>query len=598
MTTLEEHLALSQRAYAARDVQGALVNLAKAFAMDPFDTPALQLAYQMLPTIPNLVQITAPGERTPREMVALHAMALALAHDWSRAIEILFRLGADDPKTPYLLWADHWMNTHPSAQLLDMALVGPAMSKFADRFEDPIDSTSPWHENLTAGTAVVQRLASAFVGNRALRALHVKLLRRGKRYDEALALAAQTQQKDPYFGAMLAAWSYRDMERFDEAIAAFRQAHAAQADADILLDVGDIELDRGRFEQAIEVYRQVPTTSERYADWAQPSMIGAHLLATRDPGAAQQLLDLAKRGNRRAQELDSLVNAYGEVQPSPRDLVAGLVRDVSGHFRSQPGQGTPAQPAVLGVNITSIESPSVTLAFTLAAAAHRCHARLDLKAEKQAKPDPRWPLMTAIGRGDDAIYQRYPLWVFDGDKPRVNAPPPPPAIVEAVLGIASTPFDWNGWQQRAAQLGPSLRGQVGGLVCALVHPPLPRDPNADPIDWVWLWQLAIALVIARVDGGWSASERRGGLLAMVHGPIDWVISAAMPALGLVYAECPEARGELSQIFGALRQRVPDIGYACYRAPLEAITMRLPDIDEAGRRQAWSRLVKATRKPFT
>ena len=54
---------------------------------------------------------------------------------------------------------------------------------------------------------------------------------------------------------------------------------------------------------------------------------------------------------------------------------------------------------------------------------------------------------------------------------------------------------------------------------------------------------------------------------------------------------------LDQIFAALRQRVPDIGYACYRAPLEAVSMRLPGIDEKTRREAWTRLVKATHKPY-
>src|SRR5262245_11064939 len=131
MPTLEEHLAASQRAFTSRDVQAGLRELAAAFAIDPFDTPALQLAYSVLPQIPNLVQVTAITNQTPPAMVAIHAMALGLVHQWSRAIDLLFRLGANEPQ-PYLMWAENWMSTHPSAVLLDLGVVGPALSRFAD----------------------------------------------------------------------------------------------------------------------------------------------------------------------------------------------------------------------------------------------------------------------------------------------------------------------------------------------------------------------------------------------------------------------------------------------------------------------------------
>ncbi|MCB9613056.1 MAG: hypothetical protein H6722_11435 [Sandaracinus sp.] len=111
------------------------------------------------------------------------------------------------------------------------------------------------------------------------------------------------------------------------------------------------------------------------------------------------------------------------------------------------------------------------------------------------------------------------------------------------------------------------------------------------MEWTWKCQVAAALLVTKLDAGWNGSERRSGLCAMVHGPIDWTISAALPCLGLVYAECPEARDELRQIFDALRQRVPDIGYACYRAPLEAVTMRLP----GRRREGAPRGVDAARE---
>ncbi|MCB9600359.1 MAG: tetratricopeptide repeat protein [Sandaracinus sp.] len=597
-------LAASQRAHAAGDIHAALDALADALASDPVDTAALQHAYAMLQRLPNALQATAPQRGMPLSRVALHALALAIAHDWSPAFEMLFRLGTDDPRTPYLQWAESWCNSHPSALLLDLGRVGPALMAFADKFEDPIDAQSPWWKTLQAGTAVMKRLSETFVDNRGLKTVYVKLLRRGGRFDEALAIAREVGAQDPYFGHLMTAWTYRDMDRPHDAIASFHAARAAKDDPSVLLDVGDLHLNHGEYEQAHETYRQVPQ-GEGY-DWAVASYWAAHHLATRDPQSLANLTSMVAT-NPRAKELHAWIHAYAEVMPTPRDLTAGIVRDVLGHLRRSPG--SPDAPAKLDVNITSIESPSVSVAFEVAKRMTGGHAALNVNPEKEAEPDPRQPLITAIGRGPDAVYQQFPIWVYEGARPRINAPVPPPAAQQAVARLASTPFDWAGWQRAAAEAAPSLRGQVVGLVCTLVHPPTPPQapPSAwsarstaddvDPVEWTWKCQVAAALLVTKLDAGWNGSERRSGLCAMVHGPIDWTISAALPCLGLVYAECPEARDELRQIFDALRQRVPDIGYACYRAPLEAVTMRLPDVDEKARRQAWTRLVKATQKPF-
>lgn len=595
MASIEEHLGNAQRAFGARDFRATVNHLAEALAIDPLDTPALGAAYLLLPHVPDLIAMTAPQRDTPRKIVAVHAMGLGLAHQWSPAMEILFRLGAQDPTTPYLLWADQWMGTHPSALLLDLGRVGPAIAAFGDKFEDPIDASSPWFESLEAGTRVLARLCNTFVDNRALKTMHLKLLRRAGRFDDALAIAASMKAKDPHMGALMTAWTYRDMERPADAIAAFREAHAQKPDPGVLLDIGDLQLNHGQFEAACETYRMV-SPGEGY-DWAYASFQAAHHLITRDEASDRQLEALAKQGNARAAELHALVHAYAEHQPSPRDLTAGIVRDIHQRFQEQPGQGTPDAPAVLGVNVSSLESPSVHLAFEIAVKLGRSHAKMNVTPEKEGKPDPRLPLMTAIGRGEDALYQRFPVWVYDGARPRVNAPAPSPGVADAIARAASTPFDWARWQAAAAQAAPAFVGQSTQLVCALVHPPLPSDPKTDPVAWLYRYQLMGGLIISKLDGGWGSSERRGALLAMVHGPVDWLITAALPSLGLVYAECPEARGELTQIFGALRQRVSDLGYTCYRAALEAVTMRLPDSDEPTRRRAFAALTKATQKPY-
>jgi tetratricopeptide (TPR) repeat protein len=596
MTTTEHHLELARQSFAARDFAATIGHLGEALFTDPLDGAAQQAAYYVLPQLPDPLGLTAVDDQSPPARVAVHAMALALSHDFTQAIELLCRLALGDPTKPYLSWVEQWLAHHPAAVLLEFRRVGPLLGKLPDAFAEPIGPDDPSWETLRAATAVVKKLAETFSDRPSLRALQAKLLRRGKRYDEALALAEATKEDDPRLGALLAAWSLREMGRLDEAIAAFEEAHSLDEDDDIIIDIGDLQLDNGRFEQALQTYRRLAQGSERLP-WAIASHAAASFLATSDPAHDLELRQLAEQGNPRAKELYDLLHAFAEALPNPRDLTCDIVQSVQRSFASQPGQGSPHEPAVLAISVTSIESPSTSLALAAAAALHQSYVRLDVTAEKVASPDPRWPLLMALGSAGDVVYEQFPLWRYDGTRPVPGAPPPPAGIVEVVARLASSPFEWRAWQERAAQAGPSLVAYLPGLLSALVHPPPPPAATLDASQWVFRYQVAGALLLGRLDDGWGESQRRRGLFALAHGPIDWLVSAALPALGLVFAEEPSSRGEIWQLFEHLARRIPDIGYCCYRAPLAATTMRLPGLDPALRGAAFVRLVEATRKPF-
>lgn len=596
MTTTEHHLELARQSFAARDFAATIGHLGEALFANPLDAAAQQAAYYVLPQVPEVVSLTAVDEQSPPARVAIHAMALALAHDFTTAIEALCRVTTADTTKPYLTWVEQWQLHHPAALLLDFRRVGPALARLPDAFDQPIGPDDPSWETLRAATAVVTKLAETFSDRPSLRALQAKLLRRGRRYDEALSLAAATREEDPRLGALLAAWTLREMGKVDEAIAAFEEAHSLDEDDDIIMDIGDLQLDNGRFEDAIQSYRRLGEGSERLS-WAIASHAAASFLATGNPAHDLELRRLAEQGNPRARELYDLLHAFAEVMPNPRDLTCDVVQSVQQSFASQPDQGTAQEPAVLAIAVTSIESPSASLALGCAAALHRSHVRLDVTAEKVANPDPRWPLLVAMGNPQDVVYEQFPLWRYDGTRPVVGAPVPPQGIVDVVASVASTPFEWRAWQERAAQAGPGLAPYLPGLLAALVHPPPPPSPSLEVCQWVFRYQLAGALIVGRLDSGWAESQRRRGLFALAHGPVDWLLSAALPVLGLVFAEEPSAQGEIWQLFDQLRRRVPDIGYCCYRAPLAAVTMRLPGLGLDQRRDAFARLVEATRRPF-
>jgi tetratricopeptide (TPR) repeat protein len=596
-TTIEQHLDHARRAFGSGDFPSTLQHLGDALAIDPVDTPALQAAYYVLPLIPNAVGMTQIQSNTPPKMVAIHAMALGVSHDWNRAMDLLFRLGAQNPTVPYLRWAENWVHGHVSSLLLDFSVVGGAIVDFGDAFEEDIDSSDATWETLRAGTAVLAKLAETFVDNKSLRAIHVKLLRRGKRYDEALSVAAALRAHDPRLSALLSAWTYRDLRRVPEAIAAFRHANSIEIDDDIVLDIAKLQFDDAQFEASAATYQEIPQENQEAMAWAYPSNIAARYMATREPQLDQELASLAGRGNSRAKFLHALIHAYAEQLPLPRDLTAGVVRDLQAAFTNKPGQGTAAEPLKVGLTITSLESPSVHLAATMAARLGESFVKMNVTCEKEPKPNPRLPLLVALGAPNDVIYDQWAVWRYEGTDPMPAVPPPPANVLHAIGSLAATPYDWAAWLAATARLAPSFSGQLPSLLGAMVHPPSPPDRDRDVIEWIYHCQLVTALLIARLDGGWERTQRRAGLLSLVHNPIDWIASAALPAIGVVFAECPEARTEILQLFGALRRRVPDIGYCVYTTALEAVWSRLPGIDEASRREAFRRFVYATNKPF-
>jgi tetratricopeptide (TPR) repeat protein len=361
MTTTEHHLELSRQSFAARDFVATIGHLGDALFVHPQDGAAQQAAYYVLPQLPDPLGLTAVDEHAPPARVAMHAMALALAHDFTQAIELLCRLALADTTKPYLAWAEQWLLHHPSAVLLDFRRVGPLLGKLPDAFAEPIGPTDPSWETLRAATAIVTKLAQTYPDRPSLRALQAKLLRRGKRYDEALALAEATKEDDPRLGALLAAWSLREMGRVDEAVAAFEEAYSLDEDDDILIDIGDLQLDNGKFAQAVETYRRLPPGSERLS-WAIASHAAASFLASSNPAHDQELRQLAEQGNPRAKELYELLHAFAEALPNPRDLTCDIVQSVQQSFAAQPGQGSPQEPAVLA--ISPRRSTAVTCAST------------------------------------------------------------------------------------------------------------------------------------------------------------------------------------------------------------------------------------------
>jgi hypothetical protein len=114
----------------------------------------------------------------------------------------------------------------------------------------------------------------------------------------------------------------------------------------------------------------------------------------------------------------------------------------------------------------------------------------------------------------------------------------------------------------------------------MVHPPPSPDPEVlVPDRWLLRVQQAAALVLAQVEPGWAGSRRRAALHALVHGPSDWTVAAAIVATGHVAAGSPEITAELFVWLGGLLARLPATP-CCWRLPALVTAGRLASLPDA------------------
>src|SRR5262249_45177855 len=133
-----------------------------------------------------------------------------------------------------------------------------------------------------------------------------------------------------------------------------------------------------------------------------------------------------------------------------------------------------------------LETPSNFLAFGWL-------QELDVKVARVQQPDPRLP--------------RRPVghlpWTYDGTRPRVRGGRPAAAGAQGVAELAAQPYRldawWGGARRLAQQLGP---GKADDLLAAMVYPPGAARVDR-PAAWVFHVQVAAALVLAHLDGGWE-----------------------------------------------------------------------------------------------
>src|SRR5262249_59670266 len=126
------------------------------------------------------------------------------------------------------------------------------------------------------------------------------------------------------------------------------------------------------------------------------------------------------------------------------------------------------------------------------------------------------------------------------------------------------------------------------LLATMVYPPGVARVDR-PAAWVYRVQVAAALVLAHLDGGWEDSVRRKALLALANGPMDWTVDAALVALASLARDEEDAAAEVARLFRELRAGAAADGTVSYYPALLWCSLRLPDLADDERDELRQRL---------
>jgi hypothetical protein len=319
--------------------------------------------------------------------------------------------------------------------------------------------------------------------------------------------------------------------------------------------------ERGQWQPALRWYENA-LAKERGHPWAHPSALFCRWRLTDDERHLNELVELARQQNQRAQQLCH--EAFAGGLPEPADATANLLRQFRQMIQEDPANAPTGEARMA---VTSLEAPSNFLAFRLEMAALRHDLRLAVTVNRVPKPDPRRP----VAEG------KYLLWKYDGTDASPALPPPAADVVARIDELARRPFDdeanWAAASRVAEELGP---GRVGEVLAVMVHPP-PVPQGASGLSWLPRVQLAAAQVAGQVDDGWERAARREALLSVLLGPSDWATAAAIRVLARLGRENESFAPDVGDAFQQLAEHRPDEGYCCWEETLFRSWLELPHL---------------------
>ncbi|HEY8074915.1 MAG TPA: tetratricopeptide repeat protein [Labilithrix sp.] len=541
-TTPEEDARIALEVLASGDIGHALFHAGGALSSDPTNAEYRAILDRILERADDAARLLEG--KNDFVNASVRAYALAGKGRLEDALGLVIAVARARPDIAYLVWAREWLAKPGAATSLDAkaigaAVVGPLLG-LLQRLPSPLREQDPARTNLTAALAMLD----------VVRELHPKMpeayvatalaLRRAGRFADAVKVAESAIAHAPAWQSWVAlACARRDAKDIEGACEAFQRASELDAeDTSALLDIGDLRLDQGRADDALRAYDAALARKEG-EPWASASAV--FLRAQRGDASARELFFEGAAADPQGRAA-MLVSRLGDGEylgklPGPTDATVQILDTM----REDAKKGDAKRwTGTLKMATTSLESPSVRIAFRMQAEVLGLEAKLEVTVGEIQEPDPRET------RGGEALFR------FEGTDPSpIVAPPSDERARDVVLDLASRSYHRDVWMRVASHAKDVDDSE---LVALMVHPP--SAPKHWPFAALWIQriQTAAAMIL-----GYASRTR---LRAIALGQPDWTTEAAVIALAAHRDE------EAKAIFTKLRASIARPGHCPYERALD------------------------------
>lgn len=534
--TPEEDVAIAEEALRQGDLVHAAYHLGAALATDPERAEWRAALDRLLDVAPDPLAVAPVGETNFVGTLAVRAYALHRLRRTPEALGLLLQCARAKPEAHYLAWATSWLAETPEAVGEIPAFLGALIHDYDEGKAPPVGLTAFLEASLSTPQGQADSELRFFIAG---------VLRRYGQPERAVALAQESYDtRRDYLSAVALGAALREIDPV-AAIKAYREAALFKSDdPSTLLDIGDLEWQRGEVLAAQQAYEQA-LILEPEQPWARAS-----LLALTDPEALEAYAEAHPENDRAVRLAGRDPFYFGTTLLEPCEAITNLMRE---------HQDKVLEGETFEVTLSALEAPSAVWAVRRQLAKRGFKGTFSLKVTAIGKPDPRLSRRPV----------RRPLWRYEGTDPHPAVAPPRPEVAAVVAAQAAKPYDYDSWaimaKIHARALGPAA---IADLYACLALPP--ENPTELP-EWDWTQRVNVcaALILAHLD--------RQVLLDVLAGPVDGSIEAAALALVTCVREKTATEEEVTRELLATLKQVEHYTVPTLHAALICSLLQLPSL---------------------
>jgi|GEM_PF-3535310 len=571
--TPEEDEEVAREALAQGDLTHAIFHIACALTENCTCQTRINLLEDIIAASPHPLTLVPIEDDNYYATIAVRAYILNHMGQTMGAIDLLRQIVTVKLDVSFMPWVCLWLHDSRSTQPWDLEVILGYLGGHINTLQHW--SGSALTQEIEAGLKVSQTLEQTYPETALLLSIKSAYLRRLHRMEEALQAAEQAYTLSPgWHAATCVAFVHRDNNDVDAALEAYQQAlkHDPE-DITARLDMADMLCEHQLIHAGLFWYDSILEQDDTHP-WALPSSYFYRAIVQHKHPWYERLSSyaIAHMENERAQTLMQRLieycgSAYIDYLPEPVEATINTLRQFIENDELAGVEGT------VQVTVSLLESPSSKLAveYAMNLLSPDFPSVWEVNYSHIPSPDPR----LAWGEEREWLLWRYQdKHAEPGFKPAHNT-----KIIHLVSRLADVDYRLDIWWGRAMMIAHELNDDaVEQLFGLILHPP------ATETFWPWVWiqriQVVATLVLANLQNtqAWAHSTRRRALFAILQGPVDWPVVAAIMALTKLAQEDAEVEYEVMEQFYQLFQRKPSEGYCVYLYPLILHWLRLPNIE--------------------